>query len=188
MFSYQQFNLLKKAALLPNARARYIAPMFHKDKNDDDEEAFYNFFRLPSINAMQYVCSIDFEQFIKPDYVLSEDDSHKICYSAESIKSNTGYLFSSPTAIKITNNILELQQERLVFDDIPEQFYSLDETIRSIRNIFSYSNDNILNSTNDKINLINTIQLQILSIHNIFWIPVLRSISERRNRIISSHS
>jgi len=84
----KQFDLLVKAASKKGNIVRYVSPLFDYKSNKEDEDAFKVFFKASPIEAMNYVCTIDFKQFLKsPRLKISPDNSHKICYSRESVLS-----------------------------------------------------------------------------------------------------
>ncbi len=173
----EQFNLLKKAAS-KGYIVRYISPLFDYSKTNNDDLAFEEFLRASPINAMDFVCSIDFEQFIKPDHPLSSDNTHKICYSRESIINHElCYIFSEPKAIKIRKGLQEFEGQILRFPEKNERKLSIQNTLIEVIETFNLEID-----TNEI--SVERIQAELIGKFNIFWIPVIQSKSERRLRII----
>jgi hypothetical protein len=176
-----QFNLLKNAARNPLNIVRYISPMFHTDRRQSDDDAFYAYFRMTPENSMNYVCSINFDQFVRPvETNLSTDDSHKICYNTDSVLNNYAYLFSEPKSIKAEKGLLEFSKQKLVFNDNINNFQSIESVIKYVKELF-FSEDQI--DTKAIIN-IEQLQTELIVKHDIFWMPVLRSRSKRRTRVI----
>ena len=176
-----QFNLLKDAARKPANIVRYISPMFHSDRHQTDDVAFYNYFRMTPADSMNEICSIDFSQFISPtEENLSSDNSHKICYNRESVTANYAYLFSKPKEIKAEKGLIEYKKQKLVFNNDPTKFEKVDTVLNYIQELFfKHEKDR-----QHKHITIEQLQIEIIIKHNIFWLPILRSVSERRIPLI----
>lgn len=177
--SSQQFDLLKIAAS-KGYKVQYVAPLFDYRPLDNDDDAFINFFDSTPVDSMNYVCSIDFEQFINPtEKSLSADNKHKICYSRESVLNrHTGYIFSKSQEIRIIKGVKEFDKQTLIFKDNPKDYEAIDKTIQEITSLFKLED---LSNTNVSIE---DVQMSLITKHNIFWLPVLRSRSKRRKRVI----
>ena len=176
-----QFNLLKNAARNPLNIVRYISPMFHTDRRQSDDAAFYSYFRMTPENSMNYVCSIDFDQFVRPTETnLSSDNSHKICYNTDSVLNNYAFLFSDPKSIKAQNGLNEYSNQKLIFNDNPNSFQSIESAVRYVQELFLIETLTV----QKPITNIEQLQTELIVKHNIFWMPVLRSRSIRRKRVI----
>jgi len=176
-----QFNLLKKAARNPLNIVRYISPMFHIERQQSDDDAFYAYFRMTPEKSMNYVCSINFDQFVRPpETYLSSDNSHKICYNTDSVLSNYAFLFSDPKSIIAEKGLIEYTNQKLIFNDNPNSFQTIESALRYVQELF------LTESQTDPKAFTNIEQLQteLIVKHNIFWMPVLRSRSKRRTRVI----
>lgn len=175
-----QFNLLKKAATKEGYTVKYIAPLFNYKVTDSDDDAFNAFFSSTPEESLDYICSIDVKQFIDPrDVSLSPDNTHKICYSRESVlKKNTAYLFSRSKEIEVTKGIKEYNNQSLVFQYNPNINETIDQTIQNVIDIFGIR-DRVTNNTS-----VENVQMTLITEHNIFWLPVIHSKSKRRTRVI----
>lgn len=175
-----QFNLLKKAAREPFNIVRYISPMFHTDSRQSDDDAFYSYFRMTPQNSMNYICSINFNQFVRPvETNLSSNNSHKICYNTDSLLNNYAFLFSEPKSIQAEKGLVEYSKQKLVFNDNPDNFQSIESVITYIKELFFSESQTDLKTIKN----IEQLQTELIVKHDIFWMPVLRSRSKRRTRL-----
>lgn len=176
-----QFNLLKNAARNPLNIVRYISPMFHTDRRQSDDDAFYAYFRMAPESSMNYVCSINFDQFLRPiETNLSSDDSHKICYNTDSVLNKYAYLISEPKSIKAEKGLSEYANQKLVFNNNLNNFQSTESTVKYVKELF-FSESQIETKA---ITNIEQLQTELIVKHDIFWMPVLRNRSNRRTRVI----
>lgn len=175
----EQFNLLKKA-VRKKYNVKYIAPLFDYEATARDDDAFKLFYNSTPSDSMNYICSIDIEQFVIPrNFPLSSDNTHKICYSRRSVvDSNISYLFTEPKGIKIMKGVKEFNNQSLVFSDNPKTFETIERTIQNIIDTFEIG-DRIKSNAS-----LEDVQTRLIIEHNIFWLPVLRSKSKRRTRLI----
>lgn len=172
-----QFDMLKNTAKNPLNIVRYISPMFHTFRNQNDDEAFKKFFDLAPSESMNLICSIDFKQFVVPYNIhLSKDNSHKICYNSKSVNNdNMAYLFSEPKSIYAYKGITEFDNQRLVFDDNIEESNSINDTLNLIRKNFKVEKD----FSGDLITEINILQTELIAKYDVFWIPLFQNKSKR---------
>ena len=139
--------------------------MFHTDRRQSDDAAFYAYFRMTPENSMNYVCSIAFDQFVRPTETnLSSDNSHKICYNPDSVLNNYAYLFSEPKSIKAEKGLNEYRNQKLIFNDNPNNFQTIESALRYVQEIF------LTKSQTDQKPITNIEQLQteLLVKHDIF--------------------
>ena len=174
-----QFDLLKNAAKNPSNIVRYISPMFHADKYENDDDAFANFFSSPPTDLNRFICSVNFDQFVRhPETNLSKDNSHKICYNLATLGTRRGYLFSEPKEIVVHKGVEELQNNVLLFSR--DRTTAINDNLSFVKENF-FAGDDILFRTDS----IYEIQTALIIRHNIFWIPVLESRSEQIDQTLS---
>ena len=151
--------------------------MFHTDRRQSDDDAFYSYFRMSPQNSMNYICSINFNQFVRPvETNLSSDNSHKICYNSDSVLNNYAFLFSEPKSIQAEKGLVEYSKHKLVFNDNPDNFESIESSITYIKELFFSESQKDLKTIKN----IEQLQTELIVKHDIFWMPVLRSRSKRR--------
>lgn len=166
-----QFNLLKKAARNPSNIVRYISPMFHMDSRQSDDDAFYSYFRMTPERSMNYICSINFDQFVNPlETNLSSDNSHKICYNYDSVSKNYAFLFSEPKSIKAQKGLFEYSTQKLVINNNTNNIQSVESALKYVKELFFNESQTYLESTIK----IEQLQTELIVNHDIFWVPVLK--------------
>ena len=180
-----QFNLLQKAASKSKNIVKYVSPLFHRDKNDSDQDAFYNFFSMPPARAMNHVCTVDFSQFVNPNRVQPQDDTHKICYSLSSVNNGEAYIFSQPEAVVVSKGLPEFNGDTLSLRDIPDDFVSLSEAVSYVTQLFDLASETNI-EREDILSQIGAVQRGLIVQHDIFWVPIIRSISKRRVSILQT--
>lgn len=91
--------------------------------------------------------------------------------------------FSEPKLFEINKGVEEYSDQILRFDESIQDKLNIENTLREVISIFDINVEDI----SDDIS-IETVQLQLLSRYNIFWVPVLQNLNKRRLRRINSIS
>lgn len=157
-----QFSALQRLAQnFRQATICYVAPNFH------NERGFWRFFDQLAQRALEdFVRVIPFRQFIEPTVLnLSEDNSHRICYS-ENLDITNGFLLSNPQKITVGSG-LNAFSEILQNDPIQVDFgYLMELLITGTKILFPLDQKQSIGY------LIRKTQAQLLNSSDIFWLPL----------------
>lgn len=166
----QQFNLLKKAAKNSRNLVSYILPMYIDTSHTNFEKAFLDFFRMTPKTFLNHICCVPFNQFVRPiEIELASVNTHKICYSTESVSNDFGLMFSKKEKITANKGLPFYDNDGLKFSNSKDSSYTLEKAAREVQNTFF--SKALFNNTSKRSFI--ELQSELIASHNIFWIPVI---------------
>jgi hypothetical protein len=172
-----QFNtLVQLANNFGQNKVFFVSPLFdYPNSTTTDDEAFGDFWCSKPKIAITKTCFIDLFQFTSSNPLLNEkNNKHVICYNLDSIKNDNGYLLSEPNEIVTSNEFSSKSNQEPV--NLIEKMFEIAEILDSserLNEIRDWKISDILeiNSKKNLYQILNILQIEIISRFNIFWIP-----------------
>jgi len=159
-----QFDTLLARAAAPHNTVKYISPLFDYGQFENDDDAFYDFFRRDPQDSFNYIAETNFDQFIANNPNINQTDARVICYNRDSVlNQNTGFLFSDPEQISIKKGLNEIKNGTFMF---PQGSLKISEQIDLLKRVFKIEDKQYMT--------ISSIQTVLIVRYNIYWIPVVR--------------